>query len=374
MTTPDCVLKELFVLAGNQRMERMISVIVPVYQAQEYLEQCINSILGQDYENLEVLLIEDGSEDGSVRICEEYERRSDRVRLIRQKNQGASEARNNGLRHARGEYVVFVDADDYVEGRHSFSHLVQKMNETKADIVVGDYSRLWDGKLLAAEKTKSFCEIGQNEGAFRFQGFFSVGTLAYVWCKLYRNSFLQENQLCFGDYNWAEDKMFNLQCYIKGAKYAFLSEMVYVYRKNDKSISFQFREDSPKNWIKMAGELEKSIRSGSVYDSCEDLVACTIFFAVFFDAKMYYEQSGRRFAAIRKILKEYAGYPLARKYFALIFRGSLLRSIPSVLWKLMIRGFACAMHFHCHFLLAVGIQMLIHLRMDERLSDTGLRE
>ncbi len=353
-------------------MNKKISVIVPVYNAEEYLPQCIESILKQDYENLELLLVDDGSSDKSMQICEEYVRRSGKVRVFAQKNSGVSAARNRGIEKAEGDYIVFVDADDYLPESCVLSRMAAQIGS--ADILVGDYMRLWNDKLLPAGSCSSFSGFSPEQGAFRFRGFFSVGTLSYVWCKMYRRSFLQENHLRFGDYAYAEDKLFNFYCYIRGAKYAFLTEPVYVYRKNDASASYQFRPDSVKGWMAIAEELEHSMCVESGDKGYGDLVACTIFFAAFFDGKMNYEYGGKTLSAVKKVLKEYASYPLAKKYFSELARGRLLKNISPFLWKGIIWGFAWGMWLHCYGILSLGIKLLIDWRIDERLSDTGLRE
>lgn len=353
-------------------MDKKISVIVPVYNAETYLPQCIESILRQDYEALELLLIDDGSSDKSVQICEEYGRQSGQIRVLTQKNSGVSAARNMGIQHAEGDYILFVDADDYLPGSGVISHMVAEMGE--ADILVGDYMRLWNDRLLPAGSCSSFSGFSPEQGAFRFRGFFSVGTLSYVWCKMYRRSFLQENQLCFGKYAYAEDKLFNFYCYIRGAEYAFFPEPVYVYRKNDASASYRFRPDSVRGWMAIAEELELSVGKEAGDKGFEDLTACTIFFAAFFDGKMNYEYGGKTLSAVKKVLREYASYPLAKKYFSLLARGKLLKNISPFLWKGMVWGFAWGMWLHCYGVLSLGIKLLIDWRIDERLSDTGLRE
>ena len=134
------------------KMQHKVSVIVPVYNAEDFLAECIESILGQDYEELELLLVDDGSRDGSGRICEEYAAASGKIRLLRQENSGASAARNAGLRQAEGEFIVFVDADDYLPGTDIVSHMVCEIEAAPADVLVGDYERLWDGRLAGSRR------------------------------------------------------------------------------------------------------------------------------------------------------------------------------------------------------------------------------
>lgn len=115
-------------------MENVISVIIPVYNVQAYLPECLDSVLAQDYQNLEVILIDDGSKDDSGKICDEYAAKDSRIRVIHQVNAGAGAAKNTGLRAATGEYLAFLDSDDSLEPG-AYAHMVQLMQEYNADVV-----------------------------------------------------------------------------------------------------------------------------------------------------------------------------------------------------------------------------------------------
>lgn len=95
-------------------MEKLVSIIVPVYKVEEYIARCVESILAQTYQNMQIILVDDGSPDNSVQICQEYAKDDNRIEIVRQENQGVSVARNNGIDHAAGEYICFVDSDDYI--------------------------------------------------------------------------------------------------------------------------------------------------------------------------------------------------------------------------------------------------------------------
>lgn len=353
-------------------MIERVSVVVPVYNAKNYLTECIESVLAQDYPDIELILVDDGSHDGSVSICEKYTKRYEHVLFYSQKNRGPAVARNNGMRYASGEYLFFVDADDYLAQENVVSRLVERMRTSGADIVVGDYMRFWEGRMLPADGNRAFSTLMPQGGSFRFQGFFSVGTLSYLWGKCYRTSFLKENDIWLRDFLYGEDKLFNMTCYVKGAVYDFVDDIVYVYRKNDASISYAFRSDTITGWLGIANEIQAVIDTEKK-EEYEDLTAYTIFFAVFFDGKMYYQHERRKLRAVREVLRQYGKSHLARRYFAEMAAGKRVRDIPSLMWRTMIRGFAIGMHLHMYAGIALGIKMLVDFRIDESLSDTGKR-
>ncbi|MBQ6995625.1 MAG: glycosyltransferase family 2 protein [Lachnospiraceae bacterium] len=123
----------------------LVSVIVPVYQVREYLMECVQSIQEQTYTELEIILVDDGSTDGSEKICDKCVINDKRISVIHQKNQGLSVARNNGLRHAKGRLIAFVDADDVVDERY-IEVLYEILAKYEADIAVCDYVRFRTGE------------------------------------------------------------------------------------------------------------------------------------------------------------------------------------------------------------------------------------
>ncbi len=114
-----------------------ISIIIPVYKVEDYIETCLESVIHQSYQNLEILIVDDGSPDRCPDICDRYATQDDRIQVIHQSNQGLSAARNTGVKHATGEYVLFLDSDDYIN--HSYCEIVlSAAKRTKSDIVVGE--------------------------------------------------------------------------------------------------------------------------------------------------------------------------------------------------------------------------------------------
>lgn len=134
-------------------LEKLLSVIVPVYNVEAYLCRCVDSILSQSYRELEVILVDDGSKDASGRICDEYARRDSRVRVIHKENGGLSSARNAGLEAAKGDYLTFVDSDDWIEPE-SYGPMIDLLEENGAALVCGGRYDV-DGK--TGEKTLGLC-------------------------------------------------------------------------------------------------------------------------------------------------------------------------------------------------------------------------
>ena len=264
------------------------------------------------------------------------------------------------------------------------------MKHEEADIVVGNYERLWNGRRFAAASHTSFSEKNPDSEDFRFQGFFSVGTLSYVWGKLYRKQFLEKNEAVFENLPYAEDKLFNIQCYLCNPKYAFIQETGYIYRKNDDSISFTYRPNSLECWMAIAYRLQKLLTEKEIKQirclkdenaerECLEkkywgFIYYLIFFAIFFDAKMEYVEHNHSILAVIKLIKMYQTDDLSKETFVQLKRKTYTGKLSQKLWKIMIQGFSMAMWFHLYWGLAFGIKLLIDLRIDEKLSDTGLRE
>ena len=120
-----------------------LSIIVPVYQAKEYLEKCINSILEQSFVDFELILVDDGSKDASGTICDEYAKRDKRIRVIHKENGGLSDARNTGIKLANSDYLMFVDSDDYIE-KNMLECLYKNIIEKDSDIAVCNFMYLYE--------------------------------------------------------------------------------------------------------------------------------------------------------------------------------------------------------------------------------------
>lgn len=147
-------------------MEPLISAIVPVYNSEKYLRRCLDSLVGQTYQNLEIILIDDGSKDGSGTICDEYAAKDSRVVCVHQPNGGVSKARNEGLSLAHGDYYSFPDSDDYLEP-DTYTYLLQRMEEHQADAVNFEYYVTYPSHETAHKLSEKYYGLFDTEGAHR---------------------------------------------------------------------------------------------------------------------------------------------------------------------------------------------------------------
>lgn len=352
-----------------------VSIIVPVYNAETYLDACVQSILAQDGVSLELLLVNDGSKDGSLALCRSYEARDARVRVLDGPNRGVSAARNRGLEEARGESICFVDADDLLTGETTLRTMLDMLRAEDCDIAVADYARLWKERLLpTASSAAELAAWDRESRAFRFRGFYSVGCLSYVWAKLYRRAFLEQHVLWFPPLRYAEDKVFSIHCYFCGARYAFTGQPGYLYRMNPDSVSYQYRPDSCQQWLRAARQMQEDLQSSGGSAAYEDLIWDCIAFAAFFDGKMEYVANQRSWKAVERRLRLYGADPLAQKAFRELGSPKGVRGMGQKLWQLLLYGFSVAMRLHWYGVLSIGTKLLVDWRIDERLSDTGMRE
>lgn len=220
------------------------SIIVPVYNVAPYLRQCVDSLLSQNYEDYEILLIDDGSTDDSGSICDEYAAQSDRIRVIHQENHGLSGARNTGLDHARGEWIVFVDSDDWVESDMLFL-LNREMQRTRADVYCFNARKVSADGARTVEKLTFFIE----NDAFTLENeeqrytFFAKQLMRYkfgweVCFRVFRTELIRRYNLHFRPTQevFAEDYLFSFQYLLHVRKIGWLCNYFYCYRQREDSL------------------------------------------------------------------------------------------------------------------------------------------
>lgn len=214
-----------------------ISVIVPVYKVEGYLSRCVDSILAQTFTTLEVILVDDGSPDGCGRICDEYAMRDGRVKVVHQLNAGVTAARRRGLEEARGEFVCFVDADDYLP-ENSFQILYETARGEDLDMVMGSYEEVSE----EGEVLKEVCYCQQRYESKKFVEFMSMGLNTAPWGCLYREKLFDAETLKISsDIKRGEDLIMKIRLALKAKRIKVISEIVYCYVQRNMSVIHTFR-------------------------------------------------------------------------------------------------------------------------------------
>lgn len=242
-------------------MEEKISIIVPVYKVEQYLERCVNSLINQTYENIEIILVDDGSPDQCPQMCDNYARDDSRIKVLHKKNGGLSDARNAGFQVARGEYVMYVDSDDYIE-KDSCEKFMENIKEN-VDIVVGvckeispsgvtfqQHTNLEENKIYEA-KEYVLLSIKKNEW------------YAPAWLNLYRRKFLVEHNLYYKVGYYFEDIEMLPRIFLANPRVSYMNYPFYNYIIRENSImtsniteqKVTMALDNYKNWLRLFNSL-----------------------------------------------------------------------------------------------------------------------
>ena len=238
----------------------LVSIILPVYNAQNHLARCVGSICAQTYRNIEIIILNDGSKDQSLPVCEEFRQKDPRILLVDKANSGVSDTRNLGLKLASGKYVEFVDSDDYLDPDFT-EHLVAAAEENDADFVIAPYKMVIPAGASKPEQVldKIHDELGVMSVArppeVREYGFLPAGVYdkdtfalrlmdkpasyfySVLWNKLYRHDILTGNDIQFvSEMRWAEDLVFNLRYIQYAQRFVAIDKPGYYYVQNPQSI------------------------------------------------------------------------------------------------------------------------------------------
>lgn len=227
-----------------------VSVIVPVYNTEKYLNKCIDSILAQTFTDFELLLIDDGSTDNSGKICEEYAEKDKRVKVFHKENGGVSRARNLGIDNAQGEYLSFIDSDDYIRPE-MYSELVAVADKYGVDLVSSDIAL--NGKVLP-NKTPSFRKLEKEEIRNKVLTYFTVndnsGTGAYTTMLIKRSVLIDNNVRFYEDFAFQEDLMFVINVYANISSMYYISKAFYEYTTHATGLYAAYRKIDGANFVK----------------------------------------------------------------------------------------------------------------------------
>lgn len=234
-------------------MSILVSIIVPVYNAEKYLERCITSVVSQSYTDIELILVDDGSSDSSREICEKWQTKDNRVRLISKENAGAGMARNTGLDYAKGDYVLFVDSDDYIE-RGAVSLCVAKLAEDKSDTVIFPQTILHEDN-SPPRVIRLRTPYNVFEGAtVRYELLPSMFTYSMeigvsVWAKMFSLDLINKYNIRFYSEReyYSEDTLFVIEYFAKAQQVSILNENLYYYLSINNSLSRTYNSKREEN-------------------------------------------------------------------------------------------------------------------------------
>lgn len=250
-----------------------ISIIVPVYNVAPYLRQCMDSVINQTYRNIEIICIDDGSTDGSEKIIDEYAKIDSRIKVLHTINSGVSSARNTAISQASGEYLLFVDGDDWIDTSTCEKTLSQMINKS-ADLVMWPYVREFPDHSSTKEiffGEQIFDEVGCRKLQRRMVGLCgeelvhpeNADALSTVWGKLYRRSIIENNHIEFADLTRIgtyEDGLFNMYYLAYTKRAAYIADFFSHYRKNF-GMTSKHRSDLPVQWKNLFEDMRRYIES-----------------------------------------------------------------------------------------------------------------
>lgn len=216
----------------------LVSIIVPVYNVEKYIRKCVESIIDQDYENIEIILVDDGSPDNSGSIIRQISSKDKRIKVVQKKNGGVSSARNAGLELATGDYVMFVDGDDWVEPDY-VSYFLDLVNRFECDI--GMNKRNYGGENVRLEEKyngKDYCV----DDLTAIEWIYNDEIFVAVWNKIYSLRLLKEKEIRFCDSIWyGEGMLFNIECLQHISQVAIGEKSVYHQTENPESAMRHFK-------------------------------------------------------------------------------------------------------------------------------------
>ncbi|WP_199714998.1 glycosyltransferase family 2 protein [Acutalibacter sp. 1XD8-33] len=257
----------------------MISVIIPVYNMEQYLGRCVDSVLGSAFRDFEVILVDDGSTDGCGEICKSYAQKDGRVKYIHQENQGVSAARNRGLEEAVGEWVVFADADDYISP--DFLSLVDREEYCQYDLLLFDYFPLkergwkkrrpgrkepvvYSGEAIAREFTEKMLRFQSLEPGCR-------AALAFPWGKAYRRGLIERSQIRFArEIGFSEDLLFNMEYWQAMKSCLYIPKTVYLLQSHMSSATRRYNPHRLAHHIRMEAEIKRILQRGGMFLQLEE--------------------------------------------------------------------------------------------------------
>lgn len=286
--------------------KELVSIIIPIYNVELYLKKCVQSVIDQTYNNLEILLVDDGSKDTSGLICDELKELDSRIKVFHKKNGGLADARNYGINNANGKYLYFLDSDDYIKNT-TIEDLYNSIKQSNADVSVGKFIYVDDEKEIFTQNLTSKFYDNENiqTKQFLYDAIFAPSFMVSAVNKLYKKELIdsfnhrfEHNHLIF-----AEDYLFNMKLLCKLKKIVINEESIYYYYQNPKSIIHTYKKSLVERYINLLKSLVdfyKTNNDGIVY---KNIIFFTLFNIYHNCSLNEYENSKHTFSSIKRTIE-----------------------------------------------------------------------
>lgn len=269
-------------------MNSLISIIVPVYNTENYLEKCLLSLVNQTYKNIEIIIIDDGSPDNSMNIIQKFVLADNRAKVISQKNQGLSGARNTGINNANGDYIMFIDSDDWIE-IDTCEKAINASEKYNADVVfwsyIKEFSNSQKDNYLFDKTEIIWSEKNINQLSRRMVGLVgdelanpqSIDNLVTAWGKLYKKSVIGDVRFTDTKIIGTEDALFNIEVFLGINSAVYIPDLLSHYRKdNESSLTHNYKEKLVSRWREMYSRikflLDRNDMSREYYDALKNRI------------------------------------------------------------------------------------------------------
>lgn len=279
-------------------MKKLVSVVIPVYNVEEYLDECLASVVHQSYTCLDIIVIDDGSTDKSGEICDKYAQQDNRIRVCHKKNEGVSAARNMGIDMALGEYLIFVDSDDMIHENmiEIYMEYISNQYNLVCDIT-SDYS-VWTN-LPEKLKNKKMEIVAQKE----FMSYFCRDYVNAPFNKIYNLKIIKNNSIYFPvDKNLGEDLYFNLEYYSQSTKdYQIIPYPLYFYRENRTgSLSNVYNTDLFCIQKELFYEIKSFLERADIWNAQNQKIYYTLFFERLYLTTQIYKKNNINYSCVLK--------------------------------------------------------------------------
>lgn len=244
------------VFKGEKMEKELITIIIPVYNVEKYIHKCIDSVINQTYKNLEIILIDDGSKDNCSIICDDYAQKDKRIKVIHKKNEGVSSARNVGLNNAAGDWVTFIDADDWIE--KDFCTKLMQNKAPNIDCLMCGYNRIINDKKIEIKSVVKQVKKYDDSRQYLINSLNPQTGYGFCHMKIIKRDSI--NKIRFNEQlNVAEDALFNMELSEKITKILFINDRLYNYRLNINSVVKKYDPNYVNKYLKAMETCKKFI-------------------------------------------------------------------------------------------------------------------